>query len=75
MSYYKVQYNIDTFKSPHCRYYHAKNASTALNMFEETQTHELKGYETKVLTVKEVQEKDGKLVECVDNKCCNSNCQ
>jgi len=75
MSYYKVKYNIDTFQTPHCRYYHAANKDTALSMFEEALNYELVGYNTEVLDVTVVREEKNKIVECTDNNCCNNNGQ
>lgn len=75
MSYYRVKYNIDTFQSPHYRYYHAANSATALNMFEEATEQELVGYDTSVLAVSEVRELADTIVECGDSECCQNDCQ
>lgn len=75
MSYYRVKYNIDSFKSPHTRYYHARNAETALSMFEETRTHELEGYSTSVIDVSPVRESNDSVISCESNECCNNDCQ
>ena len=75
MSYYRIKYNIDTFKSPHYRFYHAQNAETAINMFEETKEQELIGYNTSVIDVVAVVEANDCIAVCRDEECCNNDCQ
>ncbi len=77
MSYYRVKYRLDDYKTPHCRYYHALNKETALDMFEETRHRCLAHLPAAILDVSLVEEKNDNIVsaEGDDTNCCNNNCQ
>lgn len=72
MSYYKIIYKVDTYDTPHMRYYHAENTAVARDMFTETCKTSLEGSSVDIIKVVQVQEQDDDIHEC----CCGgSSCQ
>lgn len=64
MSYYKVVYKVDSYDTPHSRFYHAENTDTARDMFTETCETTLQGSCVDVLKIVQIQEQDDDLHEC-----------
>lgn len=72
MSYYKVVYKVDSYDTPHSRFYHADTSNIARDMFTETCDTSLEGSDVDILRVVQVQEQDDDIHEC---GCGDSNCQ
>ena len=74
MSYYKVKYKIDTYTTPHYRFYTATSADIAQQMFTSTCETTLEGSDVELMDVVEVVEKDSTIVDtcCGEGNCCNN---
>ena len=64
MSYYKVIYKVDSYDTPHSRYYHADGTDTAKDMFNATCEQSLIGEVVDVVKIVEVEERDELIQEC-----------
>ena len=72
MSYYKVVYKVDSYDTPHSRFYYAGSSNIARDMFTETCETSLEGSPVDVLKIVQVQEQDDDIHEC---GCGDTNCQ
>ena len=76
MSYYKVKYKIDTYNTPHYRFYTATTPDIAQQMFTSTCETTLGGSDIQLIDVVEVIEKDSDIVgvsgDCDTGNCCNN---
>jgi hypothetical protein len=58
MSLFKIKYKIKSDRKSHCRFYHALNKTTALDMFTETvKSGSLTGEDPKIVSVEKRSEK------------------
>jgi hypothetical protein len=71
MSHYKVKYRVESYDTPHYRFYAAIDAATATEMFKETCQETLVGYNVELLNVVPVEEHNDDIREC---SCTSDSC-
>lgn len=64
MSYYKVVYKIDSYDTPHSRFYHADSTDIAADMFNATCEQSLIGEVVDVVKIVQVEEREELIHEC-----------